>query len=180
MSGKCGPTCRRSPSPPPTTGRFSRSSGLANRRSTSRANISAKCPTSVRRQVPRCPARRRQGQVIRAICHLRATTESAIKVPRARILPQEQAPHALCEPQGLPPPASSKPPTRCSAPGRYALKQGPEHPRLQGDVGPRRMAGHDRNARREPSARCRLTAEILIPQTKTGFYKNRAAPLACS
>ena len=41
------------------------------------------------------------------------------------------------------------------------------------------MAGHDRNARREPGAGCHrgLTMEILIPETKTEFYKNRSAPI---
>ena len=62
--------------------------------------------------------------------------------------------------------------------GRHALVHRRRHPHLQGDVRPRRMAGDDWNACCEPSAgRHRgLTAENLISETKTGFYKNRSAP----
>ena len=141
---------RSSPSPRPTTGRFSKGSGPTSRQSISftPANVSAKLPTVATDWYDRVTlrdARRRQG---RHYLRDKATTKTAVL--EREVLPQAQAPPTRASRPG----AARSGVVRQQGAGQPAHEAGalerrrrPEHSHLQGVVGPRRVAGDDRAAR---------------------------------
>ena len=136
---------RWSPTPRPTTGRFSGS--LTSRQSTSfmPANISAKLPTVATDWYDHATlrdARRRQG---RHYLRDKATTKTAVAVLKREVLPQAQAPPTRASRPG----AARSGVVRQQGAGQPAHEAGalerrrrPERPRLQGVAGPlrRRLA----------------------------------------
>ncbi len=182
--------------PRPTTGRFLRNSGLTNGQSTSfmHASISAKCQTVASGWYEKYRAVLRDDEKgvdkVGDISATRRRRKRRSRCSSASFSVNTGACYASLKAKGYVfrrrrgRQQGAGQPTHEA--GRHALeyRRRTERPHLQGvdDVRPFRcrVAGDNRNVRRKrkPDAeRYRgLTVEILIPETKTRFYKNRSAP----
>ena len=98
MSARCGPNWLPSPMPRPTTGRFSKSSGPTNGRSTFFMRISARFPTVATDWYEKYRAVLRDGvdgvdKV--ALSPRQGDDGTGGSQARTRVFPQARAPHAL-------------------------------------------------------------------------------------